>query len=363
MEITHKRLKRNKIVTFCLDEFSPLKDLCFLRFVNFTNVSIVYVTFIIGTLSNMLLLFAYLTRRNKFVEKYYLPIYCAANQLAMLSFTGSNIPFGNLNEQSLVDYSPLACKLFTFTFHIASTQVNIIYATYPLLLRLYIVKSAKGLRMVRLILMLLPLLFGIVYSTDLIYFDLVKKQSEVTLNGTGLLLPKMPKTHCGIDNLHLNLTVDLVDVLFYLILPVIVMVVSMCLVKSDEPDFRKLQIIIPIILASVWSPVCVLTLFRYYQIVYRKNSFDVEILFTLALVLNYCLPVIGCCIHAITNEHTRMVFFRLSCFVCNTFQRKSVETQSELQPTLNNVSPNAEIDLIRKTFYKNYFKDCPTTKL
>ena len=334
-----------------------------LKFIINTNLIFPYMIGIIGTVSNALLLISYKAKKNKFIEKFYMPLYLIVNQAAIVLFATGNTPL-NDKQQTLADYSAYSCKFITLSFHTFSTLINWIHALVPVLLKLHLRSSIESLKRTEKFIYSLLAVFGVIYSIDFVYLELVPITDIPATNST----QTTQTNRCGIKNVQLAILRDIIDLAVYCVLPLLLILYIMIRCELTKAFTKKIKLGI-MIFVILWVPVCVLPLYRDYQILMNQISADyyathgywVEICFTIALVLNRCIPIISSCLNAYFNKNTRVIFYRLACFLCLKADGNKLPRQSEIhfQTTFlrrkKEKNPTLKIDQIRREFYSSYY--------
>ena len=303
----HGPLSKNILIYVQLTNATVLQhENLTLNFINLSSIIFPYIIAIFGTLSNVILVIAYLTRKNKFIDKYYMPIYCVTNQVAISVFVISNIYTDLDRKSSLMEYSKYSCKLLSFVFSISTTLINWIHALVPFLLKCQVNRSVETMEKTRLFLFVLPIVFTCIYSMDLVYLKLMFDQ-----NGS---------IHCALTSLRVTIIKDLLDTLFYLILPTAIIIYSIRNLNKRDKVFKSL-LITRILFICVWSLISIVPLVNDYRIMsknilHKEYTLLIESIFTVAIILNRSLPILAICSHAMLNRHTRLTFYKIVCFVC-----------------------------------------------
>lgn len=180
-------------------------------------INIVYPFFygVIGTLLNLILIIGLIKRKNKTYQKYTLPIGSAILQLNLIVFVISNTRF-NSSSRLLINYSTLTCKTFTFILHVTSSCTTWLFSMFLFVIKCYLNKNAKCLERIHFVYFLLILKLCLIYSVDLFYVDLNTIESNEN------------QTHhnrvCTIRDIHILLVRDILDFLFYFLLPFFILV-------------------------------------------------------------------------------------------------------------------------------------------
>ena len=91
--------------------------------------------------------------------------------------------------------------------------------------------------------------------------------------------------------------------------------------KTTETTLVKLKFTVPFLFMTIWFPVCFIILLRDFQIIFNNNPkysnyISVDLAFTFSMIINHCMPMIAGCLHAFSNEHNRLVFRYIFCFIC-----------------------------------------------
>ena len=352
------QLSRNKFLNF---PFQSQWNKGSVHYLNYTNSIIINVLIFVGTLTNLFLTIVYITKKRKFIDKYYMPLYLLANQVTLFTFFLSNAHISS-NEITFLEYSRYSCKFTTFTFHIASATINWIHAIYPLLLKYHITNSVVAMNRVQIALYILPLALGAVYSVDLVYLELTFNEYANTTNEFRQIL-------CQTQNSNSSLVKDFVDTIFYFIIPYMMLLFNACSFKSADKTMTKIKFTVPTIFLLVWSPVCFVVILRDFQIISNtpfKNGDSLNVWFSAALIINQCLPAIASCIHSFVNHHNRKVFRYMLCLLCwirdhRAKKRKSAQRLNLNRKRTRSFRKNMRIDEIRRTFYFNYFKNRSNT--
>ena len=191
---------------------------------------------LIGTITNIFLIISYITRENKFINKYYYPICCLSNQINIFTFVAANIL--NSNNKSLINQLVYFCKIFSYINHISSCLLYWIFAIAPFIMRCHLSKLKMTLERTRVFLILLPIFFGIIYSFDLIYLDLIAVR--IIAHNTS----KIESTNfmCGIKDPVIVLTAHLLDLAIFYALPFIIMAYNLIRLKFPNKTLLKLKI-------------------------------------------------------------------------------------------------------------------------
>ena len=290
-----------------------------LTLINLMNGPLFFTVGILGTLANLFDFFAYIERKKKFVDKYFMPLRFVSNQLVIIAFVVSNSSFlfSSASFNLFKDHSFYVCGCLSLVFNVFSSLNNLIYGLYPVFLNLYAKKSWGTLKIIQICICLSPILLSSIYLLDFVNLESLSVRSNASEP------VNVDEITCSTKDPRTNLLSGLIDMLVYFFVPFATLMASACTLGSKSEALSKIKMLVPLAFFITWFPVCLIILLRDYQLVTNKTQtdFSLELGFSIALFVNHCLPITASCIHALTNKHNLKVFYNISCFTCRKLKK------------------------------------------
>jgi len=296
-----------------------------------------YIYGIIGTVLNLILLTAYLKRKNKIYQKYTIPIGCFIIQVNQIAFVLAYIKF-NSNQTTLLHFSTQSCKIFSFLIHVTSSLNTWLFSLCLYIVKCYINKQMEILKKIYLVYFGFVIILSIVYSLDLIYMDL----NTFKLNKTHHQHQQQEYRVCSIKDLRLLLLRDCVDFLFYFVIPFIIISYNALELRPLQKHFHpRVKFVFSIFFAFIFLPNILLTIVNDFQMYFfetQETHVWLEYAFTFGLIMNYSFIIGGCLMHAFFNANTRVLLVKLFCFPCYLVnilnELEILEEEQQSQPFL-----------------------------
>jgi hypothetical protein len=321
-----------------------LSRLSMITTTSYSELSIVnntypYIYGIIGTSLNLILLTAYLKRKNKIYQKYTVPTGCFIIQFNLLAFVLSNIKF-NSNQTTLLNFSTQTCKAFSFLIHVSSGLNTWLFSLCLYIVKCYINKKMKILKKIYFVYFGFVLILSMVYSLDLIYMDL----NSFKINKTTIGHQEQQEFKiCSIKDIRLLLLRDCVDFLFYFLVPFIFISYNALELKPLQRHYfhPRVKFVFSSFFALIFLPNILLTLvndFQMYLFETQERHVWLEYAFTFGLIINYSFIIGGCLMHAFFNANTRVLLCKLFCFPCylvNILNELEYLEEEQSQPILD----------------------------
>ena len=317
------------------------------KIISMLNNFSLYFFFTVCTISNVFLIISFQLRTNKELHKYHQPFYCFSNQLNIVFFALANFKFYD-QLTSFIHYSKYSCKILTFLIHVTSTLSNWILAYGIFILKCQVRKKKDVLERNQPFLFFLPIVLVVVYSGDLYFLDLqtinFKNISNIE-NHYGYV------EFCGLNKFYLILLRDLIDFFAFSFIPLLFILYNICFLKTPDKIIPKLKLLIPLIYSVCCVPICVILLFRDYQIKFERTFFYlVELSFTIFVILNQTLALIVLFIHVLLSEHSRILFKRFVCFKCMKCRLVTIEIRRNSSNDVLNLKELQKLNLNNLTY-------------
>jgi hypothetical protein len=300
-----------------------------------------YIYGTIGTALNLILIIAYLERKNKIYQKYTIPISCFFFQLNLLAFVLANIKT-NSNQTTLLHFSTQTCKAFSFLIHVTSSLNTWLFSLCLYIVKCYINKRMEILKKIYSVYFGFVLILSIVYSLDLIYMDL----NTFKLNKTTFAHREQQQEYivCSIKDIRLLLLRDCVDFIFYFLIPFTYISYNAIELRPLQKRYfhPRVKFFFSIFFTLIFLPNILLTLVNDFQMLLFETQVThvwLEYAFTFGLIINYSFIICGCLMHAFFNANTRVLLFKLICFPCYLVnilnELEILEKEQQSQPFLD----------------------------
>lgn len=268
---------------------------------------------IIGVCLNLLLITGFFKRKNKTYQKYTLPMMSLLYQLNLIVFVISNTRL-NSSSRLFINYSTFTCKTFTFILHVTSSCTTWLFSMFLFVIKCYLYKNVKCLERIHFVYFLLILKLCLINSIDFFYVDLNTIESNEN------------QTHhnrvCTIRDFRVLLVRDIIDFLFYFLLPFFILVFNIFQLRPMQKLnlYPQMKCVFHVFFIFFFAPKICVILVNDLLVLTKNDTKHVNIvlewIFTLATMINGSFVIGGVIMHAYFNLITRMVCFKIFCFPC-----------------------------------------------